>query len=141
MTIRLPLLALSISMLALGQPVLTLAKDKNPEAEASENASKKNITIVVLNAKPDAVHSAALQALASVGCEIKKDSPTAIEGKRSNKIGLALGSGGEKLFVDIADKGDGKVELKVTTKKTMLGYIGQKLWNEEVAKQIANAVK
>ena len=71
----------------------------------------------------------------------KKDTPLSIESKRSNKIGLVVGSGGEKLFVGIKDLGNGKTEVTVTTKKTMLGYVGQKNWNEEVATQISNAVK
>lgn len=109
-------------------------------AEAEEKDTKKNTTILVLNAAPEKVHEAALMALASVGCKVKQDTPTRIEGKRSNKVGLAVGSGGEKLFVDIKDLGDGKTELKVVTKKTMVGIVGQKLWNEEVAGKIRDAV-
>ncbi|MBS0632139.1 MAG: hypothetical protein JSS11_09515 [Verrucomicrobia bacterium] len=138
MKIRLPLLALCLGLLTLGAPLQTFAKDA--KGEAAETEGKKNITVIVLTAKPEAIHAAALQALAGIGCEVKKDTPTAIEGKRSNKMGLAVGSGGEKLFVDLKDKGDGKTEVRVTTKKTMLGYVGQKLWNEEVAKQISDAV-
>lgn len=119
-------------------PSLVLAKDKET---STETETKKNVTVLMLTAKPEAIHAAALQALAAIGCEVKKDSPTSIEGKRSNKIGLAVGSGGEKLFVELKDLGDGKTELKVTTKKTMVGIVGQKLWNEEVATQISNAVK
>lgn len=87
------------------------------------------------------MHAAALQALAGIGCEIKKDTADAIEGKRPNKIGLAVGSGGEKLYVAVKDLGDGKTELKVTTKKTLVGIVGQKLWNAEVAKQISESAK
>jgi hypothetical protein len=136
----LPLVAYSI-LLSLSLPSPARADDKPAKAASGEAENKKNVTVLVLAAKPEAVHGAALQALASVGCEVKKDTPTAIEGKRSNKIGLAVGSGGEKLFVEIKDLGDGKTELKVTTKKTMLGIVGQKLWNEEVANQIKDAVK
>ena len=118
-----------------------VAKDQPAEEQAAEKDGKKNTTTLVLTAKPDAVHAAALQALASIGCEIKKDTPDAIEAKRPNKAGLAVGSGGEKLFVAIKDMGDGKTELKVITKKTMLGIVGQKLWNLEVAQQISDAVK
>lgn len=114
------------------------AKDKD---DAGEKDGKKNVTTVILAAAPTAVHDAALQALAAIGCEIKKDTADAIEAKRPNKVGLAVGSGGEKLFVAIKDLGEGKTELKVTTKKTLAGIVGQKLWNEEVAKQIGEAVK
>lgn len=110
-------------------------------AEAEEKDGKKNVTTFVLAAKPDAIHSAALQALAAIGCEVKKDSPLSIEGKRKNKVGFAVGSGGEKLFLTLKELGDGKTEVTVTTKKTMMGYVGQKLWNEEVAKQIRESIK
>ena len=139
MKLHLPRLTLCAGILALSMPSLVLASD--PKTEATETESKKNISVVVLQAKPEAVHAAALQALAGIGCKIKSDTPTAIEGKRSNKVGLAVGSGGEKLFVEIKDLGNGKTELKVMTKKTMLGYVGQKLWNGEVATQVSNAVK
>ena len=131
---------LLLASFTLALPVTAKAKDQPSEEQAAEK-DKKNTTTMVLAAKPDAVHAAALQALASIGCEIKKDAPDAIEAKRPNKVGLAVGSGGEKLFVTIKDLGEGKTELKVITKKTMLGIVGQKLWNLEVAKQISDAVK
>jgi hypothetical protein len=135
---------LALNALLLAAPVSLCASHKEPaaaNAETEEKESKKNTTIVVLNATPQKVHDAALVALASIGCKVKQDTPTRIEGKRSNKVGLAVGSGGEKLFVDIKDLGDGKTELKVVTKKTMVGIVGQKLWNEEVAGKIRDAVK
>lgn len=135
MKIRFPALLFSF-VFALVATIPAFAKNA-----AEEKDGKKNVTTFVLAAKPDTVHAAALQALAAIGCEVKKDSPLAIEGKRGNKVGLAVGSGGEKLFVTLKDLGDGKVEIAVTTKKTMLGYVGQKLWNEEVAKQIRETVK
>jgi len=131
--------ALLLATFTLVLPVV--AKDQAADEAAAEKDGKKNITTLVLAAKPEAVHAAALQALAGIGCEIKKDAADAIEGKRPNKVGLAVGSGGEKLFVAIKDLGNGKTELKVTTKKTLLGIVGQKLWNEEVAKQIRETAK
>lgn len=126
-------LTLNFSLVSLVQ-----AKDK---AETAEAAQKKNITVVILNAAPEVIHAAALQVLASIGCEIKKDTPLAIEGKRPNKIGLAVGSGGEKIFVTLQVEGEGKTELTVTTKKTLMGIAGQKLWNVEIATQISDATK
>lgn len=140
-------LVLFLSLLAclLTAPTSVIAAPK--EAQSEEDAApdqkdgKKNTTILTLAAPAEKVHAAALEALAAIGCKIKKDSPNAIEGKRSNKVGLAVGSGGEKLIVWITDLGEGKTELKVTTKKTLVGIVGQKLWNEQVANQIRDAVK
>lgn len=130
----------AILMFALAALPLS-AKDKAAADQTEEKEGKKNPTVVVVTAKLDAVHGAALQALAAIGCEIKKDAPTEIEAKRPNKMGLAVGSGGEKLFVTLKDLGDGKVEVTVRTKKTMVGLVGQKLWNDEVAKQISESVQ
>jgi hypothetical protein len=132
-------IALLLASFTLVLPVS--AKDKAAEEHDADKDGKKNITTVVLTATAQAVHDAALQAIAAIGGEIKKDAADAIEAKRPNKVGLAVGSGGEKLFVAIKDLGEGKTELKVTTKKTMLGIVGQKLWNEEIAKQVGEAVK
>lgn len=134
---------LAFSTLTLPNFLVAASDEAKAEAAAAPEAKeeKKNTTLLVLTATPDQVHAASLEALASIGCKVKKDSPTHIEGKRSNKIGLAVGSGGEKLFIEIKDLGDGKTELKVVTKKTMAGYVGQKLWNEQVAFHIRDAVK
>lgn len=129
------------SLLLLASPVATLAKDPVAKEADAEKDGKKNITVATIAATPEAVHQAALQALAAVGAEIKKDTPLAIEAKRPNKIGLAVGSGGEKLFVEIKAVAEGKTELKVSTKKTLMGIAGQKLWNDEVAKQVSEALK
>ncbi len=121
------------------------AKNNNSQdqevAGETEKGGKRNTTTVTIAASPDQVHDAALEALAGIGCKIKKDKPTQIEGKRPNKVGLAVGSGGEKLFVEIVDLENGSCELTVKTKKTMAGIVGQKLWNEEVAQAIVDALK
>ncbi len=133
---------LLFSSLTLPHPLVAAGNEAKAEVAPSEaKENKKNTTVLVLAAPPDKVHAAALEALAAIGCKVKKDSPNYIEGKRSNKVGLAVGSGGEKLFVEIKDLGDGTSELKVITKKTMAGIIGQKRWNEEVAFHIRDAVK
>ncbi len=137
------ILSLLVCSLSLPAQIFAAEKAAKPEGEAvaDEKDSKKNTTVLVLTAKPEAIHAASLEALAAIGCTVKKDSPTSIEGKRGNKIGLAVGSGGEKLFVTIKDLGEGKTELKVVTKKTLVGIVGQKLWNEEVAHHVRDAVK
>ena len=118
-----------------------MAAAQSEDTAPAEKETKKNTTVLTLTATSDKVHAAALEALAAIGCKVKSDSPTQIEGKRSNKVGLAVGSGGEKLFISIKAMEGGKTELTVTTKKTLAGIVGQKLWNEEVANHIRDAVK
>jgi hypothetical protein len=145
MKLRLLLLVLGLiaTPLAFTTSVVAAPKEVKTDEDSvpEEKEGKKNTTILTLSAPAEKVHATALEALAGIGCKIKKDSATHIEAKRPNKVGLAVGSGGEKLLVWIKDLGDGKTELKVTTKKTLAGIIGQKLWNEEVANQIRDAIK
>jgi hypothetical protein len=56
-------------------PVSARAEDKGVQAS--------------LDATPEAVHKAASDALAVIGCEIKKDEPTHLEGYRKHKVGLS----------------------------------------------------
>ena len=137
-------IALSIALALVFSASETTAKKQDSDKETaseSDTKAKNNTTVVTIDASPDRVHAAALEALASIGCKIKKDNPLRIEAKRPNKVGLAVGSGGEKLFVSIKDLGDGSSEVTVVTKKTMVGVVGQKLWNEEVAQLISDAFK
>lgn len=141
MKVRVLILALFVSVLG----VQVRAAADQPKAEQAQPAEgkehKKNTTVIVLTATPEKVHAAVLEALASVGATVKKDTPTEIESKRSNKVGFVVGSGGEKILVSIKDLGQGKTELKVVTKKTVLGIAGQKLWNDEVANKVRDALK
>jgi hypothetical protein len=135
-------LALGICVAAAAVAPRAVAADKEaPPAAHEEKEGKKNTSVVVLAGKPEDIHRAILEALAAIGADVKKDTPDYIEGKRSNKIGMAVGSGGEKLLVSLSKAADGKTEVKIVTKKTMMGYVGQKLWNEEVAAHLRNAVK
>lgn len=143
MKIRSTNLALILAVASLGaiSTVAAAPAESKETSGAAEKETKKNTTIVVVSASPEKVHSAALEALAAIGCTVKKDTPAEIEGKRANKVGLAVGSGGEKLFVSIKSLGENKTEVTVITKKTMVGIVGQKLWNEEVANHIRDALK
>lgn len=114
------------------------AKPKDESSEAENEKKKKKIKKLTqtLAHSQDQVHSATLEALARIGCNIKEDTGTTVEGKRPNKIGALVGSGGEILKVNLVSKGENKTEITVETKKTMVGMAGQKLWTEELMEQI-----
>jgi hypothetical protein len=84
----------------------------------------------------EAVKKAAADALTVIGCTIKKDESTYVEGVRSRKIGAFVGSGGETVSVTLAPAGDGKTSVDVRTKKTFLGVAGQKNWDQPVLDEI-----
>lgn len=74
------------------------------------------------------------------GFLLKDTSGYTLEGKRSNKIGLMVGSGGEKMMAKIVPMDDGKSEVTVRTKKTFVGIAGQKNWDDEVMDMIEKAL-
>ena len=91
--------------------------------------------------KPAAdVHKAAVDALTVVGVEIKKDEANLVEGKRKNKMGAFVGSGGEVLSVALTSVDGSKTEAKIRTTKTMLGRAGQKVWDQQVADEMAKSL-
>jgi hypothetical protein len=83
--------------------------------------------------KPEAaVQKAAIDALAANGFEIGKSEPEYVEGSRPHKMGLAVGSGGETAGVWLSSLGGDKTTVRVSTAKSMLGYVGQKNWDKEI---------
>lgn len=109
---------------------------KSTPAQTESSAKKPKKVTRELSYPVDKVRVAALEALAKIGCKIKKDSNGYIEGKRPNKIGLAVGSGGEVLKVELAARTDASTEITVTTKKTFVGIVGQRLWSADVIASI-----
>lgn len=83
-----------------------------------------------------AVHKAAVDALAVIGCTIKKEDPAYIEGKRERKVGVFVGSGGETVTVTLSDAAAGKVGVDIRTARTFVGGAGQKNWDQPVLDEI-----
>jgi hypothetical protein len=101
-------------------------------AAATASAEKYDGVTVTFDKPAEEVHKAAVDALTVVGVEIKKDEPLFVEGKRKNKMGAFVGSGGEVLSVALTSVEAGKTQAKVRTTKTMLGRAGQKVWDQQV---------
>ena len=107
-------------------PVSAQAEDKGVQA--------------TLDATPEAVHKAAADALAVIGCEIKKDEPTHLEGVRTRKVGVFVGSGGETVSVSLVVQAEGKTNVDIRTKKTFVGGAGQKNWDQPVLDEIRKSL-
>jgi hypothetical protein len=93
-----------------------------------------------LDAAPAAVHKAAADALAVIGCELKKDEPNLVEGVRTRKVGVFVGSGGETVTVSIDMMAGGKTNVDIRTKKTFVGGAGQKNWDQPVLDEIRKSL-
>jgi hypothetical protein len=51
---------------------------------------------------------------------------------RWHKIGVFVGSGGETVSVSLSAASDGKIDVVVRTKKSIVGIVGQNYWDEPV---------
>ena len=83
---------------------------------------------------------AAVNALTVIGCTIKKEDPTYVEGKREHKVGVFVGSGGETVSVTLTPAGDGKVSVNIRTKKSFVGMAGQKNWDQPVLDEMLKSL-
>ena len=88
----------------------------------------------------EVAQKAAVNALTVIGCTIKKEDPTYVEGKREHKVGVFVGSGGETVSVTLTPAGDGKVSVSIRTKKTFVGMAGQKNWDQPVLDEMMKSL-
>lgn len=116
-----------------------MSEDKAKSDKSSKKDSKKGLS-KSFSATPAQVKTATLVAMKKIGFKIKKESDTKIEGKRSNKVGLAVGSGGEKMYAEIMPGEGGITSVHVRTKKTFVGIVGQKNWDDEVLELISESL-
>ncbi|MGC1521434.1 MAG: hypothetical protein WA803_07840 [Steroidobacteraceae bacterium] len=115
-------LALAFVTLAMLTTEVALAADKGVQATFDQPMT--------------AVHKAAVDALAVIGCTIKKEDPAYIEGKRERKFGVFVGSGGETVSVTLSEAAPGKVGVDIRTARTFVGAAGQKNWDKPVLDEI-----
>jgi hypothetical protein len=88
----------------------------------------------------DVTQKAAVNALTMIGCTIKKEDPTYVEGKREHKVGVFVGSGGETVSVTLTPAGEGKVSINIRTKKSFVGMAGQKNWDQPVLDEMLKSL-
>jgi hypothetical protein len=84
------------------------------------------------------VKEAVTGALAALEFEVKKDSGNQIEAHKRRHVGVFVGSGGEKVVLQLTEaEEDGKKGTRVAgeTKKGFVGRAGQKSWTSAVLDQ------
>lgn len=123
-----------LTVLLLASMSLTAYAAKHAD-ENSPPDGEPNATFEAPMAK---VQESAVNALTVLGCEIKKQLPNYVEGKRLRKVGAFVGSGGETLRVWLSEA-DGKTSIKVGTQRTFVGGAGQKNWDKEIVEEIAKS--
>jgi hypothetical protein len=131
-------LAAGIVSLAQPQPTLTAASQAENQTpaenndEKSDDASKDSKDVDRTIAYPAAkVLEAARQALTTYGCEVKKTKPDYLECTRSRHVGVVVGSGGEKVTVQLTDMGP-ETRVQIKTGKGFVGRLGKKNWSTPI---------
>ena len=83
---------------------------------------------------------AARQALATYGCDVKKEKPDYLECTRSRHVGVMVGSGGEKVTVELSEKG-AETRVQIKTGKGFVGRLGKKNWSTPIFDDMMRTLK
>jgi len=103
-------------------------------------AEKYDGLTVTFDKPIEEVQKAAVDALTVVGVTLSKQEPNLVEGKRKNKVGFMVGSGGEVLSVALTSLEAGKTQAKVRTTKTFVGRAGQKVWDQPILEEMSKVL-
>ena len=130
---------LAVSVLSVAQPQQALANASQEEKkdDPSKDSKDEDRTIAYPAAK---VLEAARQALATYGCDVKKEKPDYLECTRSRHVGVMVGSGGEKVTVQLTDKGTG-TRVQIKTGKGFVGRLGKKNWSTPIFDEMLTTLK
>ena len=121
-------LAAGVVSLALPQPALVAASQEEKNDDASKDSKDVDRTVAYPAAK---VLEAARQALTTYGCEVKKAKPDYLECTRSRHVGVVVGSGGEKVTVQLTAMGP-ETRVQIKTGKGFVGRLGKKNWSTPI---------
>ena len=80
---------------------------------------------------------AAARALSFVGCKIERQEDFYIEGKRPQKWGFLVGSGGETVKAFLYPKSTNETHVWVDTDLSFVGMAGQQGWNKQVIAELS----
>jgi len=86
------------------------------------------------------VQKAAVDALVVTGFDVAKQELTYVEGFRPRKIGLFVGSGGETVGIWLTEQGPNQTAVKVDTTRSLLGIVGQKIWNTDIINEMTKSL-
>ena len=129
-------LTLSVVICALAVQPLNQEKEKDDPSKGSKDVDQ---AIAYPMAK---VLDAARQAMATFGCDSKKDKekPDYLECTRDRHIGVFVGSGGEKVSVKLSEKGS-ETRVEIKTGKGFVGRVGKKNWSTPIFNEMMKTLK
>jgi hypothetical protein len=130
-------LAVSVVSLAQPQQALTAASQEEKKDDPTRDSKDVDQTVAYPVAK---VLEAARQALTTYGCDVKKEKPDYLECTRSRHVGVMVGSGGEKVTVQLTDKG-AETRVQIKTGKGFVGRLGKKHWSTPIFGDMMTTLK
>ena len=130
-------LAVSVVSLAQPQQALTAAGQEEKKDDPTKDSKDVDQTVAYPVAK---VLEAARQALTTYGCDVKKEKPDYLECTRSRHVGVMVGSGGEKVTVQLTDKG-AETRVQIKTGKGFVGRLGKKNWSTPIFGDMMTTLK
>jgi hypothetical protein len=129
---------LSVVLVLAASPLLTMnvGAQAQDQAEQADDPSKGSKDVDQIVAYPmNQVLEAAKLAMATYGCDIKKEKPDSVECTRSRRMGVFMGSGGEKVTVRVTSKG-AETQVVVKTGKGFVGRLAKKNWSTPIFNEI-----
>ena len=118
---------------------IILAQSAGAANKPDENSPPQGAAAATFEQPMSVVQAQAVTALTVLGCELKTQLPSYVEGKRVRKVGVFVGSGGETLRVWLAEV-EGRTEVRVSTSKTFVGGAGQKNWDKQIVEEITKGL-
>jgi hypothetical protein len=101
-----------------------------------EQPDVKKKPALVFQKSMEEVRPAGVRALTMVGCEMKKQQTYYLEGRRPNKMGLFVGSGGETVRIFLYPQTAEETHVWVDTNLSFVGMAGQQNWDDKVKAEL-----
>ena len=131
---------LTVSGALLARPALRAVQPANQAADKddpSKGSKDVDMTIAYPMAK---VLEAAKQALSTYGCDVKKEKPDYLECTRDRHVGVVVGSGGEKVTMQLSAKGN-ETRVEIKTGKGFVGRLGKKNWSTPIFDEMMKTLR
>jgi hypothetical protein len=123
-------------------PATTPAKPAKLKLGDTEESVRKEGDVkkkpaTTLHQPIETVRVAAARALTLVGCKIEENDkhPYFVKGKRPQKMGLFVGSGGETIKIYMLPKGS-DTEVWIDTDLSFVGIAGQQNWDKQTMAEL-----
>lgn len=117
------------------------AQPRQPQEAPQNEPTKGSKDVKEIVSYPIAtVLEATKQAVTTFGCNIKKQRADYIECTRSRHLGVFVGSGGEKVTVQLSPEGE-RTRVTIKTGKGFAGRLGKRNWSTPIFNEMLRLLK